>query len=689
MINIYQGYGLLRILFRYALLLCFMLVPVFVAAELLPNPGFEINASNWSLYNNTANGAQSVGSRTITQGEYDAGIAGYKICCSTNNGSSQNDIQLYTYECPITKSTYYRLTFRAKATTPFTLPAVKLIKRASPWNQYTEFIINESPAITDSWQTHTVYFFSNIDAADARVNFLLGGGLPPGSTFYFDTASLVPAAPDFDFNIVPFTEDFENTELSNLRWGAGLNFSAGKTGQGIYLENNSTSTIISAFTIIPVEQLKGKIVAVAANIRGENISQKQQTSHGISIRITGGSTYGGNCALDSTGTFTWENIGLPFYISTSAVSVSVKLSMINVSGKAYFDDVTVKVLQNLQDYPPARDQSVAIPASCVLRGTMVSTVVSSDSLKVLDEWNANLIRWQLGGTAYSRALTRPDYDTLLAEEIAKLDYALPYCLDYGILVMVDLHSLSRGLFRSVAAQDKLVEAWKTIATKYKDTMAVWGYDLANEPQLDDGAWGEGIMPWEELAEKIAREIRKIDPVKFIIIESPYSSRAAFAVMRPVDFSIPNIIYSVHMYTPHSFTHQLLYDETETYVYPGIIDGEMWNKQRLVAELQPVKDFQDKYRVPVVVGEFSAVRWAPSNSACTYLQDCIEIFESYGWDWTYHAFREAQCWSVEYNEDKNDMTHPVTTDRQMLLRSRFEQNSPPFLPPAPPDGLRVR
>ncbi len=37
-------------------------------------------------------------------------------------------------------------------------------------------------------------------------------------------------------------------------------------------------------------------------------------------------------------------------------------------------------------------------------------------------------------------------------------------------------------------------------------------------------------------------------------------------------------------------------------------------------------------------------WAPG--AGEYLRDCIDIFEEYGWDWCYHAFREWEGWSVE-------------------------------------------
>ena len=42
---------------------------------------------------------------------------------------------------------------------------------------------------------------------------------------------------------------------------------------------------------------------------------------------------------------------------------------------------------------------------------------------------------------------------------------------------------------------------------------------------------------------------------------------------------------------------------------------------------------------------SAIAWAPG--ADQYLRDCISLFEEYGWDWTYHAFREWGPWSVEH------------------------------------------
>ena len=72
--------------------------------------------------------------------------------------------------------------------------------------------------------------------------------------------------------------------------------------------------------------------------------------------------------------------------------------------------------------------------------------------------------------------------------------------------------------------------------------------------------------------------------------------------------------------------------------------------------------------------FSAIRWAPDHRAFRYLRDVIDIFEQHGWDWSYHAFREWQGWSIEHGPDRQDSKPAETiTDRQQLLLDWFVRN----------------
>ena len=315
---------------------------------------------------------------------------------------------------------------------------------------------------------------------------------------------------------------------------------------------------------------------------------------------------------------------------------------------------------------------------------MVSPNVDEESLRVFGvEWNANVIRWQLvRWSSPSTDLDLRAYDEWLEEQLSKLDAALPLCEKYGLHVVVDLHSAphggpesGKGLFTDPACQEKFVANWKGIARRYKDSKVVWGYDLVNEPM--EYAVAEDVADWQELAERTAKAIREIDPHHAIIVECPGGGNPwGFVRFNPID--VANVVYSAHMYLPHTFTHQGVYDDWEKkYHYPGEIDGTAWDKAQLEAALKPVIDFQENYGVHMYIGEFSAIRWAPDNSAYRYLRDLIDIFEEHGWDWTHHAFREWNGWSVEHGPDReNTKRADVPTDRQQLLCEWLAKNEKP-------------
>jgi len=275
----------------------------------------------------------------------------------------------------------------------------------------------------------------------------------------------------------------------------------------------------------------------------------------------------------------------------------------------------------------------------------------------------------------------------LEGELKKLDSLLPLCQRLGIYVVVDLHSppggtvisggyvaADGGFFSDKACQNKFVEIWKKIAARYRDRPAIWGYDLVNEPV--EGELGAGCVDWQELAEKAAAAIREIDKERTIIVEpAPWGGPEGLDMFEPLHTS--NVVYSVHMYLPHAFTHQGVYSAGTEYRYPGNISGVYWDKAKLEQALRPVVNFQKRYGVQIYIGEFSAIRWAPDNSAERYLGDLIAIFEDRGWDWSYHAFREWSGWSVEHSSNRNETERsPTPTARQKILQSWLKKNEKP-------------
>ncbi len=186
----------------------------------------------------------------------------------------------------------------------------------------------------------------------------------------------------------------------------------------------------------------------------------------------------------------------------------------------------------------------------------------------------------------------------------------------------------------------------------------------------------GLLNWRELATKVAETIRAIDPGKPVVVEpGPWGGPAGFDSFTPLD--LEGVIYSCHMYQPHQFTHQGVRTIPVGLRYRGVIGGEQWDKERIREALVPARDFQQTFNVAMYLGEFSAIRWAPDNSAYRYLKDVIDIFEEYGWDWSYHAFREWEGWSVEHTTDRENREPSATpTDREQLLRSWYAKNERP-------------
>ena len=391
---------------------------------------------------------------------------------------------------------------------------------------------------------------------------------------------------------------------------------------------------------------------------------------------------------DVFGTFDWRKLRFSDRIAPDASDGEIDLGLQGSSGTVWFNAVKITVLRT----PVARPMPPANPPPAFrghdlprLRGVMSPNVFRDDDLRVLGtEWKANVIRWQLtrnwGLPGTDRDLA--EYDRWLAGRLDELDKALDACSRYGIKAVVDMHSPPGGrypnndlaIFNEPRYQDHWVAVWEKIARRYKGNPAIWGYDLINEP-IQSAPPPEGVADYLGAQARAAKAIRAIDPDMPIFIEAAdWDSAAGYNELEPV--GVPNVIYQVHMYVPTEFTHQGVFEKSLSPVaYPGKIGGMMWDKRQLRKVLQPVRDFQLAYNVHIYVGEFSAIRWAPG--AGNYLRDCIELFEEYGWDWTYHAYREWDGWSVEHGSDPQD--HRPTrepTDRKKILLDWFGRNVQP-------------
>lgn len=335
------------------------------------------------------------------------------------------------------------------------------------------------------------------------------------------------------------------------------------------------------------------------------------------------------------------------------------------------------------------------PSPAIVRGFMMSGNNSQKDYDDTRAWGANVIRFQIHPARYAISRGKEFWD------------AWPSCMDQmeeqvrrakqaGLKVVVDLHEppfpnakFERPEFWNQAdLADTFCRVWKDIALRllsYKEV--IWGYDLLNEP-LDRTQLPNAPHQWRPLAIQIIKAIREVDPDTWIIYETgPGSLFNGFKGLEPLPDA--HIIYGAHFYYPQKFTHQGVFDIKGTDLaeamkqvdihYPSMIDGYLWNKERLAGFLKNADEFQAKWKVPVYVGEFSVIRWAPKDAALNWLQDVVDLFESRGWSWCYHAFREFQGWSLEHDEKfwMKGMPRPqpvnYETGRAKIIKKVFERN----------------
>lgn len=384
------------------------------------------------------------------------------------------------------------------------------------------------------------------------------------------------------------------------------------------------------------------------------------------------------------GTFDRTKLSFRATIAPDADTGLLQFTLQNVSGKLEYDLSTFKATPTFrkQNVSHICEYSDAVANRPLRRGVMspIRDQTNEENFKVLKMWNVNLMRLQLN-TSEAVAQDPVRYQKFIDE---KIETVIPGVLDlgqkYGIKIIIDLHTVPGNaktrstpcLFDDENQVKYFIRIWERIARKFKGHPALYGYDLINEP---DEQRPVKFNYWE-VQRMAAEAIRKIDPETPIYIESNhFCSQYTYSYLSPM--KLKNIIYQVHSYDPFLYTHTKYTENDrnagkEFQPYPGKFYGTLWDHSSMRSRMRQVREFQLKHKAKIYVGEFSARACAPG--AEKYLEDSIRIFEEYGWDWTYHAFRESKIWSLEYEGQTDDTLVPSKDNpRKRVLLNAFRKN----------------
>ena len=333
----------------------------------------------------------------------------------------------------------------------------------------------------------------------------------------------------------------------------------------------------------------------------------------------------------------------------------------------------------------------------VVRGMHVETNIGPGTIEHLrTSYGANAVRIALNprtiddnsndvhrGQAFEIALDKAE---ILLREVSR----------QGMYAIIDLHNTSStdlpvtsAFWNNAVNKQIWINNWKAIVQRFLPYKAhIWGYDILNEPTMDNSQAAANYLLW---ATDIVAAIRTFDADTPVIVEgTPWANASNFANGGsgiPV-INDSKVIYSFHFYDPYNFTHQgiSVFNNQPTTSswsdqssYPGTIGSTYYDKNKLQQLLQPVRNFQLAHNnVPIYVGEFSALRWAPG--AKQYISDAISLFEQYGWSWTYLGYQSFHGWDPDFNSlmtsDANSAValSETDTDRAIVLKEAFQPNT---------------
>ena len=464
-------------------------------------------------------------------------------------------------------------------------------------------------------------------------------------------------------------------------------------------------TKVMASFVLPAESLRGARVRVTGKVRGDSIQSVDSKMPlpgylGGKVQVYVGAPSRGKRYLDARSlhnTFSWKEVGILCGIMDDANEAQIRIGVEGASGTFWVSELQMVLVQG--KVVRAKPVAKALTQSTTQkRGFMSPQRFRAEDFKDMGALHVNVVRWQMG----QQPTDKRSFEAWFAEELDELALALDAAAANGIQLVVDMHTAPGGrlpdrtyrMYMEQQYRDLFIQSWEQIARRFKGHPGLWAYDLANEP-VQNYPSPAGMPDWLGLQVEAGKAIRAIDPDTAIMIEvDQWDSPDSFAWLQPVDLS--NVIYQAHLYWPWEFTHQGIktnqggadgkdFDKNSV-AYPGTLDNQPLDKEALRRYLEPVREFQLEHGARIFIGEFSAVRWAPG--AAQYLDDSISIFEEYGWDWTYHAFRESPVWSVEHENLPYDTQHHIKavapTDRLQILQKWFARNRHPVIAEAVSD-----
>ena len=266
--------------------------------------------------------------------------------------------------------------------------------------------------------------------------------------------------------------------------------------------------------------------------------------------------------------------------------------------------------------------------------------ITEHDIRTIKEWGANCIRVPFN---YRIVEFEDKPFSFNAEGLVYLNRIVEWCEKYGIYCILDMHAAPGAqnsdwhadcpangkpeLFTDEKNKERYLRLWRFLSELYKDSSAVAGYDVLNEPVVKT----EEEIQVKDLYERVTKEIRDTGDKHIIFLEGNLWAQRINFMGKPKDKSTA---YSIHTYPPVEFTFNFI----KGLRYPCKLYGITWTKNSMNMMALPYRHFMKSNKVHLYVGEFGVNARDGHYGELKWVSDMLDIFKKDHLSWTYWTYK---------------------------------------------------
>lgn len=214
--------------------------------------------------------------------------------------------------------------------------------------------------------------------------------------------------------------------------------------------------------------------------------------------------------------------------------------------------------------------------------------------------------------------------------LQRIQEVVDMALKEELMVIINMHH-HNVLFESPEDEkEKFLAQWRQIATYFELYPETLLFEVLNEPHA-------ALTPilWNDYFAEALTSIRETNPTRGVLMgTAEFGGVSGISHLDPPDD--PNIIVTVHFYSPFTFTHQgaeWVGSHTDAWLGTPWYDLE-YEREALAQELEVVAKFSVEKNIPIHMGEFGAYGKADMESRVRWTNFLSRYFESLGYSWAY-------------------------------------------------------